>query len=114
MKNKFKFVLVGSGNISKTYFRAIDEIENAEIVGLVSRSLTKPEFVDDNKLEISRSIKEINVDFDAVILCTPNGLHHNGAIEAARLGKHVLTEKVLDISVQNMDGLVEFSIKIPV
>lgn len=106
MKNKFKFVVVGSGNISKTYFKAIKEIENAEIVGLVSRSLNKPKFVDENKIEISRSIKEINVDFDAVILCTPNGLHHIGAIEAASLGKHVLTEKVLDISIQNMDKMI--------
>jgi len=106
MNNKFKFVVVGSGNISRTYFKAIEEIKNAEIVGLVSRSLNKPKFVDENKIKISRSIKEIKVDFDAVILCTPNGLHHIGAIEAASLGKHVLTEKVLDISIQNMDEMI--------
>ena len=107
MKNKFKFVVVGSGNISKTYFKAVEEIQNAEIVGLVSRSLNKPKFVDENKIEIFRSIKEIKIDFDAVILCTPNGLHHIGAIEAASLGKHVLTEKVLDISIQNMDEMIK-------
>ncbi len=38
------------------------------------------------------------IEFDAVIICTPNGLHHISAIEAATLKKHVLCEKPIDIT----------------
>ena len=52
------------------------------------------------------TLEDMVVDFDAVILATPNGLHHEGAIQAAKLGKHVLTEKPLDINRANMDSMI--------
>ena len=97
-----KFVLVGSGNISSTYAAAISKLPDAEIVGVVSRSGHRPDAVPGD-LPVAVSIAEIAVPFDAVILATPNGLHHQGAIEAASLGKHVLTEKPLDITIEAMD-----------
>lgn len=33
--------------------------------------------------------------------------YHEGAVAAARLGKHVLTEKPLDISIENMDAMID-------
>ena len=107
MSETFKFVIVGSGNICKTYVTAIDKLPGCDLVGLVSRKLKKPEFLKDNhSIEIAESIKKIQAEFNAVILATPNGLHHKGAIEAADMGKHVLTEKVLDISIENMDVMI--------
>jgi predicted dehydrogenase len=100
----FCFVVLGSGNISRTYFNAIANLENAAVAALVSRSGKRPDFVASG-LPVFESLTSVNVPFDAVILCTPNGLHHQGAIEAARLGKHVLTEKVLDISREHMDAM---------
>jgi UDP-N-acetyl-2-amino-2-deoxyglucuronate dehydrogenase len=102
--DKFRFVLVGSGNISSTYAAAIDALPDAEIVGVVSRSGSCPKGVDPGVC-IGASIAAISVPFDAVILATPNGMHHTGAIEAAGLGKHVLTEKPLDISIASMDAM---------
>jgi UDP-N-acetyl-2-amino-2-deoxyglucuronate dehydrogenase len=101
--DSFRFVLVGSGNISSTYAAAIDKLPDAEIVGVVSRSGRRPKGV--GAVCMAGSLAEIDVPFDAVILATPNGLHHEGAIEAARLGKHVLTEKPLDISIESMDAM---------
>jgi predicted dehydrogenase len=57
-------------------------------------------------LECKASLAEITAQFDAVIITTPNGLHHEAAIEAARLGKHVLTEKPLDIHLATMDAMI--------
>lgn len=104
---KFKFVIVGSGNISNTYWNAVQNIEQAEIVGIVSRSNKKPGVVPDNvTLEVASKLSDLKSDFDAVILCTPNGTHHKDAVEAAKLGKHILTEKVLDISIDAMDEMI--------
>lgn len=93
MSAPFRFVIVGTGGISKAYMQAIGNLEEAELVGSVSRSGKWP------------TIASVDQEFDAVILATPNGLHHQGAIEAAELGKHVLVEKVLDISIENMDRI---------
>ena len=105
MGNSLRFVVVGSGNICKTYVQVAKKLEHAEIVGIVSRSKTRPEEVSD-EISIASTLQDIDVAFDAVILATPNGLHHRDAIEAARLGKHVLTEKPLDITVENMDSMI--------
>jgi UDP-N-acetyl-2-amino-2-deoxyglucuronate dehydrogenase len=46
-------------------------------------------------------------DLDVVAIYTPNGYHHEIAIEAARAGKHVLTTKPIEISVERVDAMVE-------
>ncbi len=101
---QFQFAIVGSGNIGSSYTRAIDAIAGADLAALVSRSRQRPDYLS-AETPVFPSISAIDVPCDAVILCTPNGLHHEGAIEAAARGFHVLTEKVLDISVANMDSM---------
>ena len=103
---KLRFVIVGTGNISNTYVNALKNLENADLCGIISRtgrrpSELPPEFI----VEVADQLSSIKSGYDAVILCTPNGLHHKGAIEAAKLGKHVLVEKPLDISIAAMDEM---------
>ena len=103
----FKFVIVGTGNISKAYWRAIEHLSGIEVVGFVSRSGNRPQWLPDKaEVEIALTISEVKGDFDGVILCTPNKLHHSGTIEAARLGKHVLTEKSIGISLPAIDEMI--------
>ena len=101
----FKFVVVGSGNIASTYLSAISRIDEAEMVGVVSRSGNLPKGASSD-LEIKSTLSDIECEFDAVIIATPNGMHNQGVIEAAKLGKHSLTEKPLDISVEAMDNMI--------
>ena len=73
-----KFALVGTGNISRTYVASVAKVEEAEIVSVVSRNLiTAKNYASENGIEdAAESIAGVNVPFDAVILATPNGLHH--------------------------------------
>lgn len=103
-KEPLKFVIIGSGNIATTYFSAIHNLPDAEVTGIVSRKARQPEKL--SQLPSFPTIGEIDVDFDAVIVCTPNGYHHVGAIEAANLGKHVLCEKPIDISLEAIDKMI--------
>ncbi len=43
----------------------------------------------------------------AVSICTPSGLHYQGTIDAARAGRHVLSEKPMDISLSHMDRMID-------
>ena len=104
-----KFVLVGTGNIANTYVAATSRVEQARIVAVVSRDLERArKYARENDLgTVADSLGSVSVDYDAVMLATPNGLHHRDAIEAASLGKHVLTEKPLDVTLKNMDRMIE-------
>lgn len=99
-----RYVLVGTGNISNTYVAALAQLPGSELVGGVSRTGRALPAAPD--LPCWSSLALVDQPFDAVILATPNGLHHQGAIEAAALGKHVLTEKPLDISLAAMDQMM--------
>jgi predicted dehydrogenase len=105
----FRFAIVGTGNISKTYFNAIKNLPEAEIVGVVSRSAERArEVARERDLPTwGTSLTQLDTDYDAVILALPNGLHRTAAVEAAELGKHVLTEKVLDISREGCDAMIQ-------
>jgi predicted dehydrogenase len=46
-------------------------------------------------------------DIDAVDICTPSGLHAEMAIMALKAGKHVLTEKPIDIDIKKVDELLK-------
>lgn len=105
MSKTIKFIIVGSGNIAATYLSAVNNISNAEVVGVVSRKSEKPKAL--NHLPFFKSILETSIDFDAVIICTPNGLHHISAVEAANKGKHVLCEKPIDITLEAIDNMIE-------
>ena len=105
MAQPLRFVVVGSGNICTTYLQVATRLKHAEIVGIVSRSGTRPAAASE-KISIAPTLQDIDVAFDAVILATPNGLHHKDAIVAAHLGKHVLTEKPLDITIDHMDAMI--------
>ena len=104
MSKPIKFVIIGSGNIAGTYLSALKNIENTEVVAVVSSKTEKPQPL--SHLPFFKSVSEINIDFDAVIICTPNGLHHVSAIEAANLGKHVLCEKPIDITLKSIDNMI--------
>ncbi len=106
MKAPFRFALVGSGGISRAYAQAVSNLGPiAEIAAVVSRSGRRPEGVDASVAVVPR-IQDLDASCDAVLLATPNGLHHAGAVEAAAAGKHVLTEKVLDITREAMDRMI--------
>jgi predicted dehydrogenase len=103
----FRFVLVGSGNIANTYVRALRGVPEASLVAVVSRSGARPTAMDAvERVEVWPSLRDVASSFDAVILATPPGLHHKGAVEAAALGRHVLTEKPLAITTEGADRAI--------
>jgi len=108
MADPLRFVIVGSGNIANTYVEVIRKVPDARLAGIVSRSGRRPSRLGDEPgVEVQPALRDVTAPFDAVILATPNGLHHEGILEAARLGRHVLTEKPLEISLEAADKSIE-------
>ncbi|HEX7166202.1 MAG TPA: Gfo/Idh/MocA family oxidoreductase [Acidimicrobiales bacterium] len=53
-----------------------------------------------------RDVLEMD-DVDAVDICSPNALHAEMAVEAARAGKHVLVEKPMAVSLAEADAMID-------
>lgn len=99
-----RYVIVGSGNIAKTWVQALQKT-GGTLVAVVSRTGNRPQHAPAD-LPVFPSLGTVSVVYDAVIITTPNGLHAAPALEAAALGKHVLTEKPLDITRPAMEAMI--------
>jgi predicted dehydrogenase len=110
-----RVALMGLGGYASRVAEAMQSCTKAKVAGLISGTPSKlktwstkynvPEkncYNYDNFNEIRN-----NPDIDAVYVITPNGLHHDHVIRAAKAGKHVICEKPMAISAQQGREMVE-------
>ena len=106
----FKVALVGCGRISRNHFDAIRRIDGlslsavCDVIPERARAASEQEGVPaftayDEMLR--------RADCDVVVVCTPSGLHAAQGAQAARSGKHVVTEKPMAITLTQADELVK-------
>ncbi|WP_052255455.1 Gfo/Idh/MocA family protein [Salinicoccus sp. YB14-2] len=103
--------VIGCGSISRA--RHIPEYAENEKVNLtafcdvvLSRA---EEQVETHGGKAYEDYKELlaNPDIDAVSVCTPNYLHAEITMDALKAGKHVLCEKPMGVTVDEMDRMIE-------
>lgn len=105
---KFRWCYIGSGNIAESTARQIVK-GNHEIVSVYSRNAEKAKaFAEKYKAEAFTDFeKAVNrSDIDAVYIATPHTSHVDYAVRAMELGKSVLCEKPVGVSVKDVDTLV--------
>ena len=102
-----RFAVVGCGRISGRHFEALRaHADNANLVAVCDtdeRVLTKAAHLTGARPYPDLHTLLADSDCDIVVLCTPSGLHPSQAIEVARAGRHVMTEKPMATRWQ--DGL---------
>lgn len=104
---KIKFAVVGCGRISQNHIEAIAKhSERCEVTGVCD---TAPAALDAAvKKTGAKGYADLtsmlaDVDADCVVLATPSGLHPSQAIQVAKSGRHVMTEKPM--ATRFRDGL---------
>jgi UDP-N-acetyl-2-amino-2-deoxyglucuronate dehydrogenase len=94
---KIRFALVGCGRIAQNHFAAIKQHnDKAELVGVCDiNSTALAEAVKTTGAKPYTTLTQMLLDSEAdvFILTTPSGLHSDQAIEIARAGRSVITEK---------------------
>ena len=94
---KIKVALVGCGRIANNHFGAMekhaDRMEVVEVCDVDPIALEQAVKRTGAKGFINLGEMLKNSEADVVVLTTPSGLHPEQAIEVARAGKHVMTEK---------------------
>ena len=105
-----RIALVGCGRISVNHFDAYRKVDGLQLVAVCdvvedrARAAAQA-----NGVPAFTSYEEMlhGVACDAVAICTPSGLHPQRGVIAAKLGKHVITEKPMAISLAAADELVQ-------
>ncbi len=97
LDRKIRFALVGCGRIANNHFGAIRQHkERCELVGVCDIDPARLEEAAGNTGATPyASLAEMlaSCDADAFVVATPSGLHPEQAVQIARAGRHVITEK---------------------
>lgn len=105
--------IVGCGTIAPTHGNVLHRLEQEGLARLVAVTDVVPSraeaFSHKYGGEIAPSFEAMlaRPDIDSVTLCTPSGMHGAMAVQAAEAGKHVLSEKPLDVRVEQIDKAIE-------
>lgn len=106
-----RFGLIGTGLAAQTHARELAYVERAVLQAVFARDGEKAERFR-AACDARRAYSDLDQflsapDLDAVIVATPNGLHRDLAVAAARAGKHVVVEKPLEITTERGRDIVE-------
>ena len=108
---KLRFALLGAGVIGRTHARALADLPDvAELVTIVDRDPAKAqELAARYGAEATTDLDAVlrRDDIDAVTICTPSGVHADGAVAALDAGKHVVVEKPIDITLAAADRIID-------
>ncbi|GMW00182.1 MAG: dehydrogenase [Candidatus Hydrogenedentota bacterium] len=109
MADRIGFGLIGCGNIGPIHALAISEIPSAKLVA-VSDVVPKNAEALAGKYgaDVYSDYKEMiqRPDLHAVSLCVPSGMRAEIAEVCAKAGKHILSEKPLEVSTDRIDRIL--------
>ncbi len=107
----YKFGIVGCGSVSQVHAKALQQMDNATLAAVCSRRKEQADKLarEYNVARVYTDYGELlkQTDIDVIVILTPNGMHGDMAIEAAKAGKHIIIEKPIDIKLEKVDQLLQ-------
>jgi len=99
--------IIGCGAVAEEYVKAFKKDERSEIRALVSRNRANAErYRDQHDLDCAIETDAAEMlrrkDTDIVVVCTPHNQHTKYAVAAAEAGKHIIIEKPVATTLEDM------------
>ena len=99
--------IIGCGAVAEEYVKAFQKDERSEIRALVSLESANAERYRDRygldcAIETDAAEMLRRKDTNIVVVCTPHNLHTKYAVAAAETGKHIIIEKPMAITLEDM------------
>lgn len=101
--------VLGCGYFGGEFARAIKEMDGAELAAVYSPGKSSERLSQELGCRRAESVEEIMADgsIGAVIVATPNYLHHEHVVAAAKAGKHVFCEKPFALNAEEAKEMVK-------
>lgn len=108
--NKVRMLVIGTGRWGINHCKSIKEISQAELVGIVGRSLDKTlkvggEMGVEAFISISDAVKKTRPDAATIVL--PHALHRPAALKVIEEGLHAYVEKSFGASLEDALAMAE-------
>lgn len=108
-KDSFNIAILGCGKVAHLHAKATENLPNARLAGVWSRTLESAEkFASQYQTTAFSDIGEMvnKASVDLAIVCTPHPFHRQPTIEAAKAGANVLVEKPLASTLEDCDTMI--------
>src|SRR5258708_2343518 len=107
MSSRLGVGIYGTGHVSREHLRAYLRNPDTEVVALCGRTregaaALASEFGLPAKTYDNYDAMLADPSVHIVSICTPHHLHAEGAIKAARAGKHILVEKPIGLTLEQL------------
>ena len=106
---KVGFAIIGCGNIGPVHAAAIAAVSQAKLVAVSDVvPATGNRLGDKYGVDVYTDYRKMieRKDIQAVCLCVPSGLRAEIAEDLAAAGKHILSEKPLEVSTKRIDRII--------
>ena len=103
------FAVVGVGHIGTRHAHMISLNPNAKLVAVVDIKSPAELNIPQN-IPVYQNIEEMlmhHANVDVVSIATPNGFHAQHAIQALSMGRHVVVEKPMALSVDDCNSIIQ-------
>ncbi|GGH32165.1 Gfo/Idh/MocA family protein [Paenibacillus segetis] len=105
------FAIVGCGHIANKHIEAIAMTEGAKLAALCDTNIARlSELKERNNVPVFSNMTDMleqELPIDVVCICTPSGLHTGLAVEAANAGKHLVIEKPMALTLDDVDAITQ-------
>jgi predicted dehydrogenase len=103
------FGIIGAGMVARYHAQALAATAGARLVAICrSDAARAAEAAAEFGVPCEANLEALLArrDVDAIVSCTPSGLHARDALAAARAGKHVLVEKPMALLLADADRMI--------
>lgn len=101
--------LVGCGRISEKHLEAISQLKDCKLIAVCDVIKERAKNIAEKfNCEYYTNYEDMlkNSDINLISVCTPSGLHAKHTIMAAKMKKHVLTEKPMALNTKDADEMI--------
>ena len=109
-----KVAIIGAGFMGKTHAEVYGNLSKAKLVAIADSDSEKAQLLaDKHKANAYSSLGELTnqEDIDVVDICLPTFLHKECVIKAARLGKDILCEKPIALTLKDAQEMLQVAKK---
>jgi len=110
MTKQYGFAVIGAGVIGRFHAERLLSVDQGKLVVICDKNAESAQnLAQKYNCDWSDDVDAVlrRPDVDIVNICLPSGMHAEYAIKAAKAGKHVITEKPIDITAENARSMIE-------